>query len=376
MYDQQDLLRLAKRSHNTKRIYLLVDPLQGKHIPVSPAPALSMMNALGSKLFTSAPDADLVIGFAETATAIAAEAAACQGDACALIDTTRESAFLAGHSVLRFHEEHSHAVEQNLCLDRIASAIEKANTVALVDDEFSTGKTLVNFIRELRHTFPVLKSKRIIACSVISRLSDEQKRLFAEDNIQTVSLLNLPFSDYSRSVEQYAIEDAAAPPDEAGSSETVFFGFTSPGEARHGVNAAGYRSGCERAAGEIADRLRREPEYRRLIVLGTEEYMYPGLIAAARIESQMPESKVLFHATTRSPIGICGDADYPIKNGYRVHSFYSDDRETFLYNITPCDAVLVVTDSWNDGAVALAVKDIQSIFSPVGCRKILIARSQ
>ena len=46
-YTKNDLLKLAKRHHNTKRTYLLVDPLQGKHIPVSPTESLKMLGTLG-----------------------------------------------------------------------------------------------------------------------------------------------------------------------------------------------------------------------------------------------------------------------------------------------------------------------------------------
>ena len=75
-YREQELLVLAKRYRNNKRNYLLVDPLQGKHIPVSPGKALEMMSALGDRLAQMAPEIDLVIGFAETATAVGAAVAA------------------------------------------------------------------------------------------------------------------------------------------------------------------------------------------------------------------------------------------------------------------------------------------------------------
>ena len=51
-YTQQDLLRVARRVNNTKRSYLLVNPLQAKHIPVPPSRALEMMGALGDRLGT------------------------------------------------------------------------------------------------------------------------------------------------------------------------------------------------------------------------------------------------------------------------------------------------------------------------------------
>ena len=41
-YAEQDVLQLGKRIHNTKRSYLLVNPLQAKHIPVSPTKTYEM----------------------------------------------------------------------------------------------------------------------------------------------------------------------------------------------------------------------------------------------------------------------------------------------------------------------------------------------
>ena len=50
IYTERELLRLARRHHNTRRTYLLINPLQGKHIPVSPSEALSMMHTLGERM--------------------------------------------------------------------------------------------------------------------------------------------------------------------------------------------------------------------------------------------------------------------------------------------------------------------------------------
>ena len=40
-YTQQDLLRVARRVNNTKRSYLLVNPLQAKHIPLTANQAIT-----------------------------------------------------------------------------------------------------------------------------------------------------------------------------------------------------------------------------------------------------------------------------------------------------------------------------------------------
>lgn len=116
-YTAADTLRIAKRYNNPKRSYLLVNPLQAKHIPVSPAAALEMMGALGDQVAAKYPEARLVIGFAETATAIGAAVAARLGPDCLYVHTTREA--LDGDWIL-FREEHSHAAEHRLCADQLA----------------------------------------------------------------------------------------------------------------------------------------------------------------------------------------------------------------------------------------------------------------
>ena len=43
-YTEQDLLCVGKRFNNKKRKYLLINPLQAKHMAVSPIQSLVMMN--------------------------------------------------------------------------------------------------------------------------------------------------------------------------------------------------------------------------------------------------------------------------------------------------------------------------------------------
>ena len=126
-YTAADTLRIAKRYNNPKRSYLLVNPLQAKHIPVSPAAALEMMGALGDQVAAKYPEARLVIGFAETATAIGAAVAARLGPDCLYVHTTREA--LDGDWIL-FREEHSHAAEHRLCADQLADWIDRGPAAA------------------------------------------------------------------------------------------------------------------------------------------------------------------------------------------------------------------------------------------------------
>ena len=70
-YTENDLVKIAKRENNTKRNYLVVDPLQGKHIPVQPSKALILFSSLADTFRKKYQDEKLLlVGFAETATAI------------------------------------------------------------------------------------------------------------------------------------------------------------------------------------------------------------------------------------------------------------------------------------------------------------------
>ena len=150
-YTAADTLRIAKRYNNPKRSYLLVNPLQAKHIPVSPAAALEMSGCRGDQVAAKYPEARLVIGFAETATAIGAAVAARLGPDCLYVHTTREA--LDGDWIL-FREEHSHAAEHRLCADQLADWIDRSPAIVFVDDEFSTGRTLINMVQQLRERYP------------------------------------------------------------------------------------------------------------------------------------------------------------------------------------------------------------------------------
>jgi len=87
--EHTDLIRIAKREHNKKRNYLVVNRLQGKHIPVQPDQALGMFAQLAERLEKRFDrEKTLVIGFAETATAIGATVAIKLG--AYYIQTTRE----------------------------------------------------------------------------------------------------------------------------------------------------------------------------------------------------------------------------------------------------------------------------------------------
>ena len=352
-YTAEEVLRVAKRLNNARRNYLLVNPLQGKHLPTNPTAALNMMNALGLKVAEKFSAARLVIGFAETATAIGAVVAKNLSDECFYLQTTREN--LSGKFV-EFLEEHSHAPEQRLYAENLAELLNQTPEIVFVDDELSTGKTLLNIIRRLKAEFPALNAKKICAASIINRLSEENLAALAEENISCVYLVKLA---QNFDTEKFFVTEAQAvtPVKQDFSSAQINF----VGDSRFGIKIGAFFNSLDGLYSVLYTALNGlEGD---VLFLGTEEFMLPAIIAADRAKN----FRAVTHSTTRSPIGICGDEDYPIREGFKLRSFYDANRTTFIYNLKHYDAAIIITDAENFSA---GLEDLISALNVHGVEKI------
>lgn len=337
-YNIDELLKIAKRFNNKKRSYLLVNPLQGKHLPVSPSSALEMMKTLGDKLAKKFPDCKLVIGFAETATSIGATVANSFGENCIYIHTTREN-FSDENNFINFLEEHSHAPEQKLFCDKLDERVNNTSSVIFVDDEISTGKTLRNIISQLKFRYPALKNKKISVASVINRLTSENEKFFEEENISCEYLIKpdekiIDVSDFKISAPKILNPSKET-------SEKIFFEkakfFFNP---RFGVRIGDYIKELKNFGERILNFVDKNDS---VLILGTEECMLPAIIAGKILEENNFE--VVTHSTTRSPIGICTEKNYPVTEGYQIKSFYDSSRTNYIYNLKFYDSVLVISDA-------------------------------
>lgn len=369
VYNQERILRIAKRFNNTKRSYLLVNPLQAKHLPVKPSESLEMMETLGHQLAEKYPHTALVVGFAETATAIGAVVAGCMPAGCVYIHTTRE-AYPTSADWILFLEEHSHAVEQKLNADNLLQHISSSQTIIFVDDEISTGKTLINMISQLKKKYPILCEKELVAASLLNRVSDANLERMKESGIKCEFLVKLEDDDYEQAVHDISIEEAVRvkPVKLKWSYQALKAnGFSDP---RAAVKAKSYMKSCSDVAEEFCVRfLYRIAPKSKVLVLGTEECMYPALAVAEKIE-QMGDYNTFCHATTRSPIGVCGEKNYPINSGCKIQSFYSSTRDTYIYNLGAYDAIVIVSDTPESDFAAIenllgALKDYACTFDNV-----------
>lgn len=343
-YTEQDLLILAKRFHNTKRTYLLVDPLQGKHMPVHPSKALKMFKALGQMVKNDYPETKLVIGFAETATAIGMAVAKEISDDCVYIHTTREGN-LAEDNFIEFLEEHSHATEQKLAASNLKKWFENTDTIVFVDDEISTGKTIINFVKQLKEKYPEIENKKLIAASVINRVTDENNIKMQKNGIDSISLLKLKDTDFTEAVSKFDIEGALEVSEDSTAIEYEKYEADNKLlDPRLGVNTAKYQRNCELYAKEFMEKVTLPKNLKKVLVLGTEECMYPAITLGHMLESSI-DGDVYTHSSTRSPIGICTEDGYPIVSGYKIGSFYDNERSTYIYNLDSYDLVIIATDS-------------------------------
>ena len=146
-YTEQELAAVAKRENNKKRTWLVVNRLQGKHVPVSPGKALRMFGSLAELLLEEyRGERLLLIGFAETATAVGAAVAEKLG--ALYIQTTREQ--IQDVEYFYFSEQHSHATEQKLVKDDLDRVMERVDRIIFIEDEITTGNTIRNIIELLK----------------------------------------------------------------------------------------------------------------------------------------------------------------------------------------------------------------------------------
>lgn len=367
-YTKETTLRVAKRYRNAKRAYLLVNPLQAKHMPVSPTEALTMMRTLGEGLRQEFPGARLVLGFAETATALGAAVASRLGPDCAFLTTTREAG--EGPGWVRFLEEHSHAAEQKLWGGDLDALLQKTDTVLFVDDEISTGKTLRNMVAQLTRRWPALGEKTLVAASLLNRVTPEQEEALGDAGITCRCLVRLPQEDHTAQVADWTVTEA--PP--AVPQNLSFRQETLPGEGlldpRKTLRIGAYDSSCQAVAEVMLSRALGPVEtLGKTLVLGTEECMYPALRLGERLERLGAE--VCCHATTRSPIGLCDAPGYPIRSGWKLPSFYEEERTTYVYNLREYDTVIVLSDTKKTD-----LRAIQALASVLTCKQLIYTQGE
>lgn len=394
-WELADLVGVALR-RNPRRAHLLVSSVLGKHIPADPRVirgsglllgALVGHTLAGSEIPTSLktaatralsgsdPDSLIqllgepakiapeltVLGFAETATGLGHCVAEALGAGVYLHSTRRA---VPGVPVAgTFEEGHSHATSH--LLEPIpGDLLAGAGVLVLVDDEFSTGKTVMGTIAEIHQMFP--REHYVIASLIDLRSATDVASMgrFAAGlgvRITVVSLVNgrvdLPEGLAAAAAARIAEADdcVRSPATTRGDLIEVRMSWPAavPDGGRHGFLAtdnAAFDQALEAGAQQILDLL--PVAASRILVIGTEELMYLPL-RLAQVLGERGGREIRFQTTTRSPVHPVDATGYPVRRGL---TFISPEGDTevprYLYNAdwdgTPAEAIVVVVDAAMD----------------------------
>ncbi|GAA2476423.1 phosphoribosyltransferase [Streptomyces gobitricini] len=405
----RELLGLALR-RNPKRAHLLVSNVLGKHVPQSPGVVWRSGHDLGVRVRELLGPADaaraVVLGYAETATGLGHSVADGLAVAPYLHSTRRPvpGVTRAGG----FEESHSHATS-HLLLPEDPALLAGPGPLVLVDDEFSTGNTVLNTVRALHARYP--RERYVIVALVDMRSAADQDRLetFASEigaRVDLVTLaagtVRLPEGVLERGQALVGEHEAAGAGVSAGPGSGAAAGAgagagAGPGRGagrRAGAGAAGaggvasaasvrrvelgwpdgvpdggrhgftpaHRARLEAALPAMAARLADalgpargttgQDAPRRVLVLGCEELMYAPLALGVALEER-GGAEVRFSTTTRSPVLAVDDPGYAIRTRlvFRAHDDPADGPgDRYAYNVAGAgfDAVVAVVDSAAD----------------------------
>lgn len=368
MFTEKDLVRVAKRENNTKRNYLVVNRLQAKHVPVSPKLTLTMFNELADIVEEGCGNERLLlIGFAETATAIGA------GLAMELnsyyMQTTREN--IPGVEYLYFSESHSHAVEQRVIKDDLDLIIDKIDRIVFVEDEITTGNTIMNIVRIIKDLYSDYSDKvKFAVASILNGMDAEAMEIYNAYDIDVYYLVKTNHSTYPSIAESFKGDgEYINNVSEMEMPEIKVCDFLRTKSVRRLIKGERYTQCCEKLWSQISEKIEFE-QGNKVLVLGTEELMYPAIYIAGMISEN--GCRAQSHSTTRSPIVVSSEDEYPLHTRYELRSVYDDERRTFIYDIGTYDKVIIITDT--DSFLDTGIRDLCKAVYSKGNTDITLVR--
>lgn len=353
--DIDNLISVGKRVNNQKRNFLFISKVLGKHLEVKP----DIVKCTGRLLLSTKYNLDstnlitylqnqninikeeltdlisedkktLVIGFAETATGLGMSLAASIRN-CTYVTTTRETIF-DKNTVFTFEEEHSHATTHKLYY----SDFDKFDQIFLVDDEITTGKSMLNIIKAINQ---VSNIKEFSIFSLLDWRNSDDKKGYEE----LQEKLNISIHNYSLISGKICEETKETLPEdketELTEEEKERYDFRIlerennywENSGKFGVEQSEIKqleNSCEEIAEKIEEILRKEnlKLEDKILILGHGENIY----IPSRIASYLPYD-TYFKTTTRSPIYCDGeiikDRNYFYDKGVKYYFYNKEEIE-------------------------------------------------
>ncbi len=301
---------------NPRRAFLIVSKVLGRHIPVAPSVMRASVRDLAARV-PELPGPVLVVGLAETAVCLGQsvfeELARRPGFDGLFIHSTRQQ--IAHPLLCRFEEPHSHASAHLIyCPEGIDLA--SIRSLVLVDDEVSTGNTLVNLATALIEHLPKVEQIVTAALTDWSAGSDWLARMPRPASCASLLHGSLRW------------EAAAAPPTDTGNFDRAAPALGALDEHRNWG-----RTGWN---GSPLDLPEPPATAERIRIVCTGEFTYPPFLLAERLEATGHD--VVVQSTSRSPA---------LPGGAIHHTLAFEDNcatalPNFLYNADPDDARLTL----------------------------------
>ena len=385
-YFSVDDISVEHRSNNSKRDFLFVNKIQGKHIPCSPTQTILMCKSLADEINAGLQrrfGADyvtkkvLVIAFAETATAIGNIVADNLKIRPYIIQTTREE-IEDSKVVLEFKEEHSHAVEQSIKTYDNYKSLEIGcyDYIIFVDDEITTGKTILNCMREIQKMGYVRMEYGI--ASICNWMSDDIKAEFANKHIDLYYLIKGSINDVNVKMlsndksdcinEKKYIHHYNKDINNDDSSNICSLNVINFGNVFRTQRLGHYNEYAMHKLYSLIDNMISQND-NKVRIIGTEEFMHMPILMAKYIEDYK-DCTVYCQATTRSCIDVIRDCDgHELKKRYEneimerweLPSAYDNNRLTYLYNISiPVDKVIFISDTKFSKELLIRISEIFS----------------
>lgn len=366
----EDVVKMAKRHNNPKRDFLFVNNLLGKHIAVPGKEALMMHRMLGDevyKIFSLKGLHDkkiLLVGFAETATALAQNLMFYSLrfkekfplNIVGYTQTTREDIISDKFKNIAFEEEHSHATTQKLYFDQDLDY----DVVLFVEDEITTGNTILNFIEQFEKQQP---GKQYAVASILNWQNDADESKFAEKGVEAAFLVRGKIKESTPRIsiaEETARDTTINLYDEKAQYNIQLPLTNNPRLPMSIVDFERYVSHSDDEDKQFSKIIGLKFANKKTLVIGTEENMFLPIYFATIIDADMK-------ATTRSPIEPSTEEGYPIFSRVILNSAYEGGRVTYLYNMDSGDLeyyeqfVVFVEDS-----SPLFEEEMKKLLSPYG----------
>lgn len=291
---------------NKKRGFFFVSKVTGNHLPVKPSLMHNTYKKL-AKLIPKSNEPTLFIGFAEAATALG------QGvfEELDLHDSfyIHSTRFKTSNKILlSFSEDHSHApshIFYEPIDENIKSLLHNIKRIILIDDEVSTGNTANNLVNELKVIFPDIKNYYVV--SILNWATTDY------DNFKSISLYKGSFSFIDKKIKSVT-KIKSEPKVIKHLDKIIPYNFARYGVKKLNLDLKHYVN---------LEELREK----KILVLGTAEFMYPPYLLAKYLEDNGIES--YFQSTTRSPINIDG----AITSKLDFADNYFENIDNFLYNV-------------------------------------------